>query len=427
MKRLAIMPVILLLAGCSSHPDPKSLVETVSADCDIVLRTDLNRLLKTGGAGSHGGVLDLTPDMEKLVPHRPSFMLIERVVPLGAHVDLDTVVICAARGRYYLTAWMRHGESLPMPKSDDGHEAYYTDSLSAWVDGRQVWFSLPGVDIVDDVAAAHAEESEKSAAEVPVFGSGCIIEGFVNSGIDRNNAVEAFSKIGFAVNIFDRVVTGQLSFIDADNNPVSPFGNMADISSLPRLLPSLGNISLTMGVTPEVKQFVTSQLTKRIGMKSGLGVSLVADLLGDIDGDFFVTAVPGGSAAPMQLFSADTWQYTSLFPASPSFRRSSLRAVASRFGADVHMTPDSIVLVSNEGGDPDEILERVVYEDVDEGTKAIIRAEVPYNSSMQRALRLSHGFDAELCVTSGEVLFSLSMRGGNGYILPWILETVASI
>ena len=145
---------------------------------------------------------------------------------------------------------------------------------------------------MDDVAAAHAEESEKSAAEVPVFGSGCIIEGFVNSGIDRNNAVEAFSKIGFAVNIFDRVVTGQLSFIDADNNPVSPFGSMADISSLPRLLPSLGNISLTMGVTPEVKQFVTSQLTKRIGMKSGLGVSLVADLLGDIDGDFLSRPFP---------------------------------------------------------------------------------------------------------------------------------------
>ena len=103
------MPVILLLAGCSSRPGVKSLIETVSADCDVAVRTDLNRLLKGGGADSHGGVLELTADMKRLVPHRPSFMLIERVVPLGAQVDLDSVVICAARGRYYLTAWMRPG------------------------------------------------------------------------------------------------------------------------------------------------------------------------------------------------------------------------------------------------------------------------------------------------------------------------------
>lgn len=421
------MPVILLLAGCSSRPGVKSLIETVSADCDVAVRTDLNRLLKGGGADSHGGVLELTADMKRLVPHRPSFMLIERVVPLGAQVDLDSVVICAARGRYYLTAWMRPGESLPLPKSDDGHEAYYTDSLSAWVDGRQVWFSLPGVDIVDELSAVRAEESGVSAADVPVFGSGSIIEGFVNSGMDSNRAGEAYSKIGFAVNIFDRVVTGRFAFIDADNNTVSPFINMADISSLPRLLPSLGNISLTVGMTPDVQQFITKELTRRIGIEAGLGVNLVSGLLGDIDGDLFVTAVPAGSAGPLRLFSPDTWQITSLFPASSSFRQSSLQAVASRFGVDVHLAPDSMVLVSNEGGDPDEILERIVYEDVDEDTKAIVRAEVPYNSSMQRALRLSHGFDAELCVTSGEMYFSLSMRGGNGYIFPWILETAASI
>ena len=421
------MPAILLLVGCSVQPEAMSLVETVSADCDIVVRTDLNRLLKSGGADSHGGVLELTDDMERLVPHRTSFMLIRRVARLGAQVDLDTVVICAAGDRYYLTARLRHGASLPLPRSADNHDVCNTDSLSAWVDGRQVWFALPGIDIIDELTAVLASETGEPASQVPVFGTGSIIEGFVNSRMDTGGAGGQFSKLGFAVNIFDRVVTGQVSFFSHDNTPVAPFANMADISSLPRLLPSLGNISITVGITPEVKRMVTSELSRRLGAASRIGVNLVSGLVGEIDGDLFVTAVPTGVVGSDPLFSAGSWQFTSLFPASASLRLSSARAVASKFGVDVHLTPDSMVLVSNEGGDAEEIMERIVYEDVDEDTKILIRAEVPYNSSIQKTMRLSHGFDAELYVTSGEVLFSLSMRGGNGYIFPWILETLANI
>lgn len=427
IKQAAISAALILLAACARSSAPKSLLETVKADCDIVIRTDLNLFLKSGGAESHGGVISPTDDMRAVSPRRPSFMLIERVAPLGAQVNLDTAVICAVDGRYYLTAWLRPGESLPMIQSKNDHSIYNSPCLSALVDGRQVWFALPGTDIMDELNMVRAHADDNTAASVPIFDSDELIEGFVKVDAKKNPAGEDFARIGIGANIFDRVITGNVCFFDQTNRQVSPFVALSDLSAMPRLLPSLGNMSIAAGMTPELKRDITRLATGELNLDIKLSANFVSGMLGDLEGDVFVTAVPGGNAETIRSFSADTWQMTALMPANDKTDAKSLRLLAKKAGMQARMNEDSTLIITNEGGDLDDVMERIAYEDVDEGTKALLRIEVPYNSQLQKALRLSHGFDAEICLTADEAQFVLSMRGGNGYIFPWIIETFASL
>jgi len=421
------LSALFLLAACTRNTPPVSLLETVKADCDIVVRTDLNLFLKNGGADCRDGVVKPTDAMKALSPRRRSFMLIERVAPFGAQVNLDTAVICAIDGRYYLTAWLRPDASLPMTQSETDNSVYNTDNLSAFVDGRQVWFALHPIGTTDELDEVRASASDKSASDVPVFDSGALVEGFVKVDAKKNPAGDDFTRVGIAANIFERVITGHLLFFDNANRQVSPFRALADLSAMPRLLPSLGNISLATGSTAEAKRDIMRMFTGKLGLDMQFRANLVAGMLGDLDGDVFVTAVPGGNAESIRRFSPDTWQFTALMPATGNFDANALELLADKAGIQARLNEDSTFIATNESGDLDELMERIIYEDVSENTKALLRVEVPYNSELQKALRLNRGFDAEVSLTADEALFSFSMRGGNGYVFPWIIETFSDL
>lgn len=407
----ALLCLALCLAACKEAPQSDDILDFIPADARMIVRADLDALLKLAGSQSSHGAITLAPDLDKalrrvLTPDQAD--VLRRTAALGSVADISHAFLFVepANGMLVAAAPLKPGAHADAPTLEG-----------------IVWVHDSAIDTDSLVSSAAAHPASRNPIAREAANADGIASGILSIPEAMSHpAGDDFDAVAFAVDIADRSISlkARAALGDAWVDPFSRLQPI-DISSL-RGLPAAPALAVAVGLGPEAVAAIEPMVRP-----SGLPMRMVCKALFSsiaAGGTFAIEAAPGGNAETIRNLSTDNWIIEALLPAG---NNSGLLAtlIGSQLGQFEAEPEEGAVRIRNFETDEDtEMSDPWAF--IADGDLAAASLYIPYGSETAKAFGLRNGYGSRLTAADSALHASLRVMGSAPYILPAVLQDINS-
>lgn len=418
---------LLALWLCSCHkaePDEvKPLAATVPVGAGVIVKADIDAVLKMADCRSEGGKIELTPELRELFRGWKYLPLLEACAAQGWRLDLNEAYwIELGEGHEPVVTALLKGQS----EIGDEMQSDCLDGGVAWLsDGRQAWLSLadgPSLAATVDKALVMADSLNLltgEGIEADFFAKPSTIRAMHRSDNIVNPLGDAFDAAFVSIDVRDRSIATLARFASE--------GHWVDATSL--MLPIDAEAAYADqppgSVFAAAAGVTTNSVCRVLSAMPGLRfdrrftLSIYARILA-VNGTASLAMAPGGRAETIRDFSLPHWDVRLNIP----IQGDPVKALdfADRYLPDYfYAEADSQYLYAS-------TYEPGAYESRSDFAPALVpgyrmaaMARIPYQSETMKALRLRSGYSVDFQADSALHL-NIRLLGPAEYILPAIIE-----
>lgn len=452
-----IVAMVMMLAVSCDRPE-KELLDTIPADAAVVATVNADRILKRAGCQVKNGVLELTPELERLSGNASSSRYGEcarMLMAVSGGIDMSQMVYARRAGLEVLTFRIVDDEAVEngmeavgmKPVSDRGFDAVRLSQWTLAVDGTQGW--LVRADEGDALerlkqmlASAGNDAVSASIPKMRTLTDDEEINIVVNTaGTDTLPVVHHGDFMCINIAIDDRVIGVDCVNMTADGTEIAMLGNLADVDAgFLRYMPENYVFAVAMGVMPDMDW---SSLAEKLSAGMPVGqravLSMLVPYLCNIDGTVALAAAPAGAAPAIADINFTTWDVMLMAHMSREIAENIAETVvtsAEAMGCRTDWDEDVAEVTLPDGGElyagyidgyfvaSNRKPESSLYDMFDagfNGKQAAASLNIPYGSEVMKAFGLPYGCDIHAGVEGTKAKLRISLNGCSTGILQAVI------
>ena len=439
---LCVAAIAAALIGCNKQQ--RGFYDAIPADSRVIIRADLSEVLKSAGCDSENGKIALTPNVENLCRSIDSVntVLLSSIASMGDVIDLSSATTYTANGHAQLvvTASMLPeiqfgGEPKELESTFLGTLRTFDlpDGITVLANDRQAWVShcesFRLLAILDSaLRLPHDETLAADDKTIEFMESAERVKARVLLPKVNNMIGDDFDRLYATFDNGDRSMRIKVTAGD-ENGVVDPFAYLTGISNEAlSYVPNRMAAGFAAGMTPKAME-VLPALAKPLPLTLRFGVESMLSALDGNGGTFAIVASPGGNAETIRNMSLQNWLLKAVVPVGEGGE--SVSELINKFGKGA--LPDGVSIDSfvDEG----QLYITDYYDDaveveeswpIDCDADALLTVIIPYKGEVMKALRIKNGYDLRIEAKDSCAVGTIRLLGPNSYILPALIQDLAS-